>query len=110
MNPFVSSGWVGSCQFPQITPGGLDDSWQHGADLYGVYHDLLGFLPDRDDANYRDKVTYRITNNVITSQVAGMVINGMWDTTEDFPLHIQVRQQLVPDFVQAPIIAIPNHS
>lgn len=90
VNPFVPSGWIGSCQFPQLTPGGLDDSWQHGADLYGVYHGLLGFLPDRDDDHYTDKVEYRVTNNVITSQVAGMVINGMWGTIGDFPLLVQV--------------------
>ncbi|KAF4125943.1 2-phosphoxylose phosphatase [Geosmithia morbida] len=85
VNPFTQSGWVGSCQFPQITPGGLQDSWQHGADLFGVYHGLLGFLPD----NLTPKVRYRATNNVITHQVAGMVINGMWGITNDVPLNVQ---------------------
>lgn len=89
----MPSGWIGSCQFPQITPGGLDDSWQHGADLYGVYGELLGFLPGRHE-DFAEKVKYRVTNNVITSQVAGMLINGMWDTTEPFPLLIQVRINL----------------
>lgn len=92
LNPFgaVAQGFKGSCQFPQITSQGLDDSWQHGADLYGAYHDLLGFLPDRDDGDtWRQKVKYRVTNNVITSEVAGMVINGMWDTTASVPLLIQ---------------------
>ncbi|EOO00330.1 putative histidine acid phosphatase family protein [Phaeoacremonium minimum UCRPA7] len=88
VNPFVPSGWIGTCQFPQITAPGLDDSWQHGADLYGVYHDLLGFLPDKSD-DWRAKVTYRVTNNVITSEVAGMVINGMWDTIDSIPLIIE---------------------
>ncbi|KAL1883964.1 hypothetical protein Daus18300_000072 [Diaporthe australafricana] len=90
-NPFgaIASGFKGSCQFPQITSQGLDDSWQHGADLYAAYHDLLGFLPDRDDDTWRDKVKYRVTNNVITSEVAGMVINGMWGTTASVPLLIQ---------------------
>lgn len=88
-NPFAltAAGWHGSCQFPQITAPGLDDSWQHGADLYGAYGDLLGFLPARDavvdDANggqaaWRAAVRYRVTNNVITSEVAGMVAGGMW--------------------------------
>ena len=90
MNPFVPSGWIGTCQFPQITSGGLQDSWQHGADLYGVYHDLLGFLPDREDDHFGAKVIYRATNNLITNQVAGMVINGMWGETQPFPLKIQV--------------------
>ncbi|KAJ6441707.1 HET domain-containingprotein [Purpureocillium lavendulum] len=88
VNPFVPAGWIGTCSFPQITAEGLDDSWQHGADLYGVYHDLLGFLPSRS-ADFASAIRYRVTNNVITSQVAGMVVNGMWGTTEAFPLMIQ---------------------
>lgn len=63
----------------------MDDSWQHGKDLYGVYHDLLGFLPD----NAEDRATFRVTQNVITSEVAGMVINGMFATESDFPLLIE---------------------
>lgn len=85
-NPFVPSGFLGSCQFPQLTKEGLDDSWQHGKDLYGVYHDLLGFLPNNAD----EKLSFRVTQNVITSEVAGMVINGMFNTEEDYPLAIQV--------------------
>lgn len=84
-NPFAQTGFNGSCQFPQITREGLDDSWQHGKDLFGVYHDLLGFLPD----NINEKLTYRVTNNVITSQVAGMLINGMYTLKNDVPLRIQ---------------------
>lgn len=86
-NPFVPTGFLGTCQFPQITAGGLDDSWQHGHDLYGVYHDLLGFLPN--DVN--EKVSFRVTQNVITSEVAGMLINGMFNTEADVPLLIAVR-------------------
>lgn len=95
-NPFgaTATGWKGSCQFPQITAAGLDDSWQHGADLYGVYGDLLGFLPARDseaaaEETWREHVQYRVTNNVITSEVTGMVINGMWGVTSSVPLLIQ---------------------
>ncbi|KAF2643498.1 histidine acid phosphatase-like protein [Massarina eburnea CBS 473.64] len=84
-NPFAPTGFNGTCQFPQITLGGLDDSWQHGKDIYGVYHDLLGFLPDKID----DKISYRVTNNVITSQVAGMLISGMYAPTSSIPLKIQ---------------------
>lgn len=107
-NPFelTATGFKGSCQFPQITSAGLDDSWQHGADLYGVYGELLGFLPSRgdDDATtWRDKVQYRVTNNVITSEVAGMVANGMWATTEAVPLLIQPSgvDSLEPDYTCA---------
>lgn len=82
-NPFVPTGFLGTCQFPQITKGGLDDSWQHGADLYGVYHDMLKFLPDTNE-----HVTFRVTQNVITSEVAGMVINGMFGTEANVPLLI----------------------
>ncbi|KAI1371724.1 phosphoglycerate mutase-like protein [Hypoxylon crocopeplum] len=88
VNPYTPSGWIGSCQFPQITSAGLDDSWVHGQDLYEVYHDLLEFLPSRDE-DWRAKVAYRVTQNMITSQVAGMVINGMWRTTESVPLMIE---------------------
>ncbi|PSS06722.1 hypothetical protein M430DRAFT_54522 [Amorphotheca resinae ATCC 22711] len=84
-NPFVPSGFLGTCQFPQITADGLDDSWQHGKDLYHVYHDILRFLPDNVD----DKITFRVTQNVITSEVAGMVINGMLGTEADYPLLVE---------------------
>ena len=49
---------------------------------------MLHFLPSRQ-ADWRGKVLFRVTNNQITSQVAGMFINGMWDTTESIPLLIQ---------------------
>lgn len=88
VNPFTPSGWIGTCQFPQITSAGLDDSWVHGQDLYGVYHDLLRFLPSKGE-DWRSKVTYRVTQNVITSQVAGMLINGMWGTADSVPLIIE---------------------
>jgi hypothetical protein len=85
VNPFPQAGFNGSCQFPQITREGLDDSWQHGKDLYGVYHDFLGFLPD----DMGDKVSYRVTNNQITSQVAGMLIDGMYAPKDNTRLLIQ---------------------
>lgn len=87
-NPLAPQGFNGSCQFPQITRGGLDDSHQHGVDLKSVYHDTLGFLP----ADYDPKaVTYRVTNNVITSQVASMLIAGMYPprANKNTPLLIQ---------------------
>ena len=84
-NPFPPLGFNGTCQFPQITRGGLGDSWQHAKDLYEVYHDLLDFLPDEPG----DEVVYRVTNNVITSQVAGMVVATMYNPATNFPLLIQ---------------------
>ena len=74
-NPLVPAGFPNStCQFPQISSGGLQDALQHGIDLYSVYHDELGFLVD----NATSGISYRVTNNVITSQVAGMVVEGMY--------------------------------
>ena len=86
-NSFIPFGFIGTCQFPQITSGGLEDSWQHGKDLYGVYHDMLGFLPDELD----EKIKFRVTHNVITSEVAGMVINGMFDLQSHVPIFIEER-------------------
>jgi hypothetical protein len=85
INPFAAPGFNGSCQFPQITREGLDDSWQHGRDLYGVYHDVLGFLPKK----IGNKLTFRVSNNVITSQVAGMLIEGMYSPKQDVSLLVQ---------------------
>lgn len=42
-------------------------------------------MPDNTD----EKVSFRVTQNVITSEVAGMVINGMFGIQEDYPLLIQ---------------------
>lgn len=88
------SGFRGTCAFPQITRGGLQDSWEHGRDLYEVYHDLLGFLPDEFD---RKRMEFRVTNNVITSQVAGMVVGGMYKEPGNVPLNVQVGRMLTSD-------------
>lgn len=85
-NPFIPTGFLGTCQFPQITAAGLEDSYTHGKDLYGVYHDLLGFLPENVDEN----ISFRVTQNVITSEVAGMVVNGMFSTEAEVPVLIAV--------------------
>lgn len=87
VNPFIAPGFRGNCQFPQITRGGLDDSWQHGRDLYEVYGTMLKFLPSK----YDPTIIYRVTSNQITSQVAGMLIGGMFGLTnsDHIPLSIQ---------------------
>ncbi|OAA57952.1 histidine acid phosphatase [Niveomyces insectorum RCEF 264] len=84
VNPFLAADVAGTtalhgstCQFPQLTAGGLADAWQHGADLYAVYHDLLGFLPDARSADWHKQVAFRVTNNPLTSQTASMVLGGM---------------------------------
>ncbi|EER29021.1 hypothetical protein D8B26_000765 [Coccidioides posadasii str. Silveira] len=86
VTPFSAPGFKGTCTFPQISKGGLDDSWQHGHDLYTVYHDLLKFLPRKLDL---DRVSFRVTTNVITSQVAGMLINGMYGISGHVPLNVE---------------------
>lgn len=87
-NPLAPEGFNGTCQFPQLTLGGLDDSHQHGRDVFGVYHSLLGFLPAAYDAK---KMQFRVTNNVITSQVASNLIPGMFPSLDgkSVPLLIQ---------------------
>lgn len=87
-NPLAPSGFNGTCQFPQLTSGGLDDSHQHGKDLFDTYHSLLSFLPAAYDSG---KMQYRVTNNVITSQVASNLITGMFPSLrgESVPLLIQ---------------------
>ncbi|KAA8641341.1 uncharacterized protein ATNIH1004_002009 [Aspergillus tanneri] len=44
-NPFLDSYVNGSCQYPQLTIGGLLDGYQHGRDLRAVYGDKLGLIP-----------------------------------------------------------------
>lgn len=93
INPFTAKGWQGSCSFPQITSGGLDDSFVHGRDLFQVYHDLLNFLPSdfNTPPGQSPRVGFRVTNNVITSQVAGMFTAGMYPrlSGQRLPLTIQ---------------------
>lgn len=88
VNPFAPSGFNGTCQFPQITGEGLDDSRQHGLDLFEVYHNQLGFLPAKYNAS---QVHFRVTNNVITSQVAGQVILGMYPDTANTTIPVRIQ-------------------
>lgn len=87
-NPLRPEGFNGTCQFPQETRGGLDDSHQHGVDLKATYADLLSFIPSDYDPT---QISYRVTNNVITSQVASMLVAGMYPAldSENVPLLIQ---------------------
>lgn len=90
-NPLMPGGFPPhTCAFPQITRQGLDDSYQHGKDLFGVYHDMLHLLPATLDPA---RVSFRATNNPITPQVAGMVMSGMFGSNATnataVPLRIQ---------------------
>ena len=104
-NPFPPTGFNGTCQFPQITGGGLQDSCQHGKDLYGVYHDLLGFLPE---IYQPDQVNYRVTNNVITSQVSGQIIRGQYLSTSDTPISVSIQPASIDSL--EPTISCPSAS
>lgn len=87
-NPLAPEGFNGTCQFPQISGQGLNDSRQHGKDLFGVYRDLLNFVP----ANYDPKkVSYRVTNNVITSQVIGQVVEGQYPSLTNSPVGVHIQ-------------------
>ena len=88
INPFAPEGFNGTCQLPQITAQGLNDSRQHGVHLYGVYGDMLKFLPDHLD---NSKIKYRVTNNVITSQVASQLILGMYPSTSDSQVRVAIQ-------------------
>ncbi|KAI9706302.1 MAG: hypothetical protein M1820_004878 [Bogoriella megaspora] len=108
-NPFAVQGFNGTCQFPQITSGGLQDSHQHGADLASVYRDLLSFLP----ATYDPKtVQYRVTNNVITSQVAGSLIPGMFPSQAQAGADVVTPLLIQPDSIDSlePAYSCPKAS
>lgn len=85
-NPFVSSYVNGSCQFPQLTLGGLLDGIQHGRDLWAVYGEKLGLIPPQPD----DRVWFRSSSSPLTQQSAGGVLRGIWpDYQGSLPLHQQ---------------------
>lgn len=69
--------------YPQITTGGKIDSFNHGDDLFHVYHDVLNFLPNEYDAA---KIKYRVTNNNITTQVFNSLIKGMYPSYNITPI------------------------
>ncbi|KAJ7632142.1 phosphoglycerate mutase-like protein [Roridomyces roridus] len=88
-NPFVNSvgpGFVNSdCQFPQITADGIVDSNTHGTDLRSVYATRLGLGGQLDTST----VQIRVTNNDITSQVAGGLLKGLFPGTDNAAVLIQ---------------------
>ncbi|KAJ7221754.1 phosphoglycerate mutase-like protein [Mycena pura] len=88
-NPWTNSvgpGFVDTtCQLPQITSDGLVDSHTHGSDLRAVYASRLG-LGGRFDPSIAQ---IRVTNNVITSQVAGALLNALFPDTDNIDVLIQ---------------------
>ncbi|KAJ7837045.1 phosphoglycerate mutase-like protein [Mycena olivaceomarginata] len=88
-NPWINSvgpGFVGStCQLPQITADGIVDSHTHGSDLRAVYASRLGLGQQFNPSTAQ----IRVTNNVITSQVAGGLVKGLFPGTENAAVLIQ---------------------
>ncbi|KAI9926091.1 hypothetical protein MW887_004553 [Aspergillus wentii] len=86
-NPFLSSYVNGSCQYPQLTVGGLLDGTQHGRDLRAVYGDKLDLLPASPDQN---KVWFRSSSSALTQGSAGAVLRGVFPNYQGaLPLHQQ---------------------
>lgn len=53
-----------------------------------MYHDLLNFIPADYDPK---KVSYRVTNNVITSQVVGQVVQGQYSSLTNVPVGVGIQ-------------------
>ncbi len=85
-NPLVKAYIPGTCQYPQLTIGGLLDAYQHGKDLWSVYGEKLGFLPASPDGS----TWFRFTESPLTQQSAGGVLRGIWPSySKPLPLHQQ---------------------
>ena len=86
-NPFVLGYVNGTCQYPQLTIGGLLDGYEHGEDIWAVYGAKLGLIPFIPDSK---KVWFRSTESPLTQQSAGGVLRGVWPTWPGpLPLHQQ---------------------
>ena len=76
----------GTCQYPQLTIGGLLDGYQHGQDLWGVYGAKLGLIPREPNG----RVYFRSSESALTQDSAGGVLRGLWpDYMGALPLHQQ---------------------
>ncbi|OQD89556.1 hypothetical protein PENANT_c002G01407 [Penicillium antarcticum] len=85
-NPFTP-GVNGTCQYPQITIGGVQDGYQHGKDLWAVYGKKLGFIPKKPN----NRVWFRSSDSALTQASAGAVLRGVWpDYQGALPLHQMV--------------------
>lgn len=74
-NPFAMESVQGTCQYPQLTVGGLLDGYQHGRDIRALYGDKLGLLPSYPDER---KVWFRSSSSPLTQDSAGGVLRGIW--------------------------------
>lgn len=79
----------GTCQYPQLTIGGLLDGYQHGRDLYAVYSKKLGLIPETLEENDK-RVWFRSSTAALTQGSAGGVLRGLWPEYKGpLPLHQQ---------------------
>jgi acid phosphatase len=70
-----------------MTIGGVQDGYQHGKDLWGVYGEKLGLIP----AEPNSRVWFRSSESALTQASAGAVLRGMWpDHKGALPLHQMV--------------------
>ncbi|KAF7881983.1 uncharacterized protein EAF02_006671 [Botrytis sinoallii] len=76
-NPFLGNYISGTCQYPQLTIGGLLDGYQHGRDLSGVYG-ATGKLSLFPTTPSLEKTYFRSSESPLTQQSAGGVLRGIW--------------------------------
>lgn len=86
-NPFVVNYVNGSCQYPQLTFGGVLDGYRHGRDLWAIYGEKMSLLPSSPASS---TVWFRSSSSALTQDSAGAVLRGMWpDYRGSLPLHQQ---------------------
>lgn len=86
-SPFADDKFYGTCFFPQVSNGGLSDSWQHGHDIRGVYRDMFSLVPSVYE---KGKTVFRVTNQLVTGQTAAAFIRGLYSLQADIPISVQV--------------------
>ncbi|KAL7795110.1 histidine phosphatase superfamily [Trichoderma ceciliae] len=93
-NPFVDAlPYVNStCFFPQLTTGGFLDGVQHGKDLWALYGEKLGLIPNSPN----DQIWLRSSSASLTQQSAGGVLRGLWP---HYPGSVPLHQQAGLDTV-----------
>lgn len=86
-NPFIVNYVNGSCQYPQLTIGGLLDGYEHGRDLWAIYGEKLHLLPSSPN---QGNVLFRSSSSALTQGTASGVLRGVWpDYQGSLPLHQQ---------------------
>ncbi|KAJ6014799.1 histidine acid phosphatase [Penicillium herquei] len=86
-NPFTRRYVNGTCQYPQLTLGGVLDGYRHGRDLWAVYGEQMKLLPSSPDKN---SVWFRASSSPLTHASASAVLRGIWpDYDGPLPLHQQ---------------------